>query len=50
MTVENHNGYWIISDVINGYLVTEKYMYYTKKQSIKMFKENNKETDNNDNG
>jgi hypothetical protein len=39
MIVEkNINGYWIISSIIGGYLVIRKYLYYTKKQAIQMFK------------
>jgi hypothetical protein len=32
------SGYWIISNIIDGYLVTRKYSGYTKKQAIKLFK------------
>ena len=32
------NGIIIISDIIKGYLVTEKYIGYTKQQAIKLFK------------
>ena len=37
------NGTIVISDIINGYLVTEKYIGYTETQAIKLFKkgENN---------
>ena len=38
--IENpHNDGFIISDLINGYLITKRYIGYTKQQSIKMFKE-----------
>ena len=39
MNIENRNGAWIISDIINGYSVTRKYIFYTKKQAISAFKQ-----------
>lgn len=39
MTIESKNGYIIISTTVNGYLVTEKYLYYSMNESVKMFKE-----------
>lgn len=40
MIVEkNKRGYWIISDIINGYWITRKYLYYTKKESINLYKQ-----------
>jgi hypothetical protein len=40
MIVErNHEGYWVISEVVNGYLETRKYLYYTKREAIALFKE-----------
>ena len=40
MIVEkNTGGYWVIGDFINGYWVSRMYLYYTKKESIKKFKE-----------
>ena len=42
MTVErNHEGAYVISDIINGYLVTKRYYGYTKKQAVKLFREEN---------
>ena len=35
---KNVYGAWVISESINGYLVTKQYYYYTKKQAIKRFK------------
>ena len=35
---KNVNGYIVISDIVNGYIVTRKYMYYTTKQAKKLFK------------
>lgn len=32
--------HYMISDIIKGYLKTETYLYYTKKQAIKKFKSN----------
>lgn len=37
-TKKNINGYWVISDIIDGYRVIRKYLYYTKKEAIKSFK------------
>jgi len=36
---KNVNGYWIISDIINGYSLQRTYIYYNKKQAIKLFKQ-----------
>lgn len=37
---KNHYGYWVISDFDNSdHLVTMKYLYYTKREAIKLFKE-----------
>lgn len=42
MTVErNYEGAYVISDIINGYLVTKRYYGYTKKQAVKLFREEN---------
>ena len=35
----NVNGYWIISDIIDGYLIRRVYIGYTKKEAIKLFKQ-----------
>jgi hypothetical protein len=43
MTInKNTEGYWVVSDVIGGYLVTRKYLYYTKREAIRMFREETK--------
>tara|TARA_R100000278_G_scaffold107277_1_gene84016 strand:- start:877 stop:1020 length:144 start_codon:yes stop_codon:yes gene_type:complete len=40
MTVErNIHGYIVITDFIDSYYVTRKYMDYTKKEAIQRFKE-----------
>jgi hypothetical protein len=40
MIVErNHEGYWVVSAVVKGYLVTRKYLYHTKREAIRRFKE-----------
>jgi hypothetical protein len=37
---KNCYGYWVISDFDNhDCLVTMKYLYYTKRDAIKLFKE-----------
>ena len=39
MLVKNYCGAWIIDADVNGYLISRNYIGYTKKESIKMFKE-----------
>lgn len=41
MTVEivPHSGMIVISDFIGGYLVTRRYIGYTKREAIKLFRE-----------
>ena len=36
-------GFWTISDIINGYLVTRSYAGFTKREAIKLFKQDTKE-------
>lgn len=39
MTIEkNHAGAWTIYAIINGYLVTRSYYFYTKREAIRQFK------------
>lgn len=39
MTIEkNHEGAWVVSDIVGGYLVTRKYYGYTKQQARQLFK------------
>jgi hypothetical protein len=43
MTVDKNNeGAWRVSDIIGGYLVTRRYYGYTKREAIKLFKEETK--------
>ena len=37
-----HSGMWVISDIINGALVTKKYLGYSRKEAIQMFKQETK--------
>ena len=47
---KNHYGYWVISDFDNqDCLVTMKYLYYTKREAIKMFKEHLRNVNNQNN-
>jgi hypothetical protein len=40
MTIDkNAEGAWRISDIVAGYLVTRRYYGYTKREAIKLFKE-----------
>ena len=36
---KNKEGAWRISDIINGYWITEVYYFYTRKNAIKLFKQ-----------
>lgn len=39
MTIDkNAEGAWRISDIINGYLVTRTYYFYTKREAQKEFR------------
>ena len=38
-TQKLHNGAWEISELVNGYLVTRTFYGYTKKESIRLFKD-----------
>jgi hypothetical protein len=39
---KNHEGAWVVSDIIQGYLVTKRYYGYTKREAISLFKGENK--------
>lgn len=40
MTVErNYAGAYVISDIVGGYLVTKQYYGYTKREAVRLFKE-----------
>lgn len=47
MIIENLNGSWIISEIINGYLTTKKYLFYTRKEAVASFKKYVKTIENN---
>lgn len=39
MSIEkNYSGAYVISDVVNGYLVTKQYYGYTKREAVALFK------------
>lgn len=38
----NHSGMWVISDLIGGVLVTRKYLDYSRKEAIELFKHETK--------
>ena len=38
MIVEKQNGWYIITDIIFNTRVLKKYLYYTKAEAIKLFK------------
>jgi hypothetical protein len=40
MTIDkNAEGAWRISDIIDGYLVTKVYYFYTKREAMKLFRQ-----------
>ena len=40
MTIEKKTaGAWVISDIIGGYRVSQTYYYYTKRESVRLFRE-----------
>lgn len=40
MTIErNHEGAYVISDIVKGYLVTMRYYGYTKREAIRLFRQ-----------
>jgi len=42
MTIEKTSeGAYRITEIIGGYLVTRRYYGYTKKEAVKLFKEEN---------
>lgn len=43
MSIEkNYSGAYVISDVVNGYLVTKQYYGYTKREAVALFKKESK--------
>lgn len=36
---KNKYGAWHISDIINGYWISEVYYFYTRKNAIRLFKQ-----------
>ena len=38
----NHSGMWVISTIINGTMVTRKYLGYPRKEAIQLFKQETK--------
>ncbi len=33
-----HSGMWVISEIVKGTLVTRKYLGYSKREAIQLFK------------
>lgn len=45
MTIDkNAEGAWRISDIVGGYFITRTYYFYTKKEAIRLFREEVKGT------
>lgn len=40
--IRNRNGSYAISDIVKGYLVTRQYYGYTKREAIKLFRQETK--------
>ena len=40
---KNREGAWRICDIVNGYLETRVYYFYTKREAIQKFKQEMKE-------
>ena len=38
MLIEKKSGMLVISEIVKGYLITKRYMEYTKKEAVKKFK------------
>jgi hypothetical protein len=34
-----HSGAWIVSDIVGGYLVSRTYYGYTKREAVRLFRE-----------
>ena len=43
---KNNEGAWRISETINGYLKTQVYYFYTKKDAIKLFRKYRRDVKN----
>ena len=43
MSVHFRNGWVVISARIDGYLVTRKYLYYTREEAIRLFEQDYKD-------
>jgi len=35
---KNIYGYWVISDIVRGYRLERKYLGYTKKEALSLFR------------
>jgi hypothetical protein len=35
---KNKEGAWVVSDIVNGYRVSRRYYYYTKREALAMFR------------
>jgi hypothetical protein len=39
MIAHTENGWTVVSASIDGYLVTKKYLYYTREEAIRLFEQ-----------
>ena len=44
MTIEHKTNFILITDIVDNQFIKVKYIGYTEKQAIKMFKEKEKES------
>lgn len=39
VTKQAHSGAYVVSDLVDGYLVTRTYYGFTKREAVRMFRE-----------
>ena len=36
---KNTEGAWLISDIVGGYRISQRYYFYTKREAVRLFRE-----------
>ena len=36
---KNYEGAWVVSDIVGGYWVTRRYYFYTKREAVRLFRQ-----------
>jgi 5-bromo-4-chloroindolyl phosphate hydrolysis protein len=36
---KNNEGAWVVSDIVNGYRVSRRYYFYTKREAVRLFRQ-----------